>query len=165
MDINGHWERIRKVFRDAFRSSLHYAVATVNEDGTPHITPIGSIVLQDGNRGFYCEEYPRKLPRNLKVNQRVCILAVNSSKWYWVKSLFLGKFSSPPGVRLMGRAGERRKATDEEMGAWLRRIRPLRWFKGYDLLWSNMHYIREITFDAFEPIQSGKMTKDLWLDI
>ena len=161
MNINGHWKSIRKVFREAFRSALHYAVATVNEDGTPHITPIGSIVLQNEYRGFYCEEYPRTLPSNLKVNQRVCILAVNSSKWYWIKSIFLGKFASPPGVRLMGRAGERRKATDEEMDAWLRRVRPLRWFKGYDLLWSNMNYIREITFDAFEPIQAGKMTKDL----
>ena len=32
MKLNAQrWEQIRTVFRDAFHSSLHYAVATVNE--------------------------------------------------------------------------------------------------------------------------------------
>ena len=164
MEINGHWEAIRAVFRDAFKSSLHYAIATVNADGTPHVTPIGSLILEADHKGFYCEEYPRTMTKNLENNQRVCVMAVNAGKWYWLRSIFRGRFSKPPGVRLMGTVGERRRATEEETARWLKRVRPLRRFKGYNLLWSNMRTVREITFDSFEPVRAGAMTRGLWGD-
>ena len=162
MEINDHWDTIRHVFRAAFKSTMHCAIATVNEDGSPHITPIGSLVLQGKNKGFYCEEYPRTMVKNLETNQRVCVLAVNSGKWYWLRSIFRGRFAKPPGVRLMGTAGRRRKATEEETAMWLKRVQSFRPFKGYDLLWSNMTTVREITFDSFEPIRAGAMTRGLW---
>ena len=162
MEIKHHWDDIRRVFKDALQSTQHYAIATVNEDGSPHITPIGSLFLQKNNKGFYCDEYPRTMNRNLEKNQRVCVLAVNSSGLYWFLSLFRGRFDKPPGVRLMGTVSERRKATDEEKAMWLKRVRPFRWFKGYKILWSNMNHIREITFDSFEPVRAGAMTRGLW---
>jgi len=162
VDIKDHWGTIRKLFMDAFWSSQHYAIATINEDGSPHITPIGSLVLLKGNRGFYCEEFPQTMTKNLARDQRVCVMAVNSGRWYWLKSLFRGRFATPPGVRLMGRVGEKRKATEEERALWLKRVRPLRWLKGHDLLWSDMRYIREIRFQTFEPLSTGVMTRGLW---
>ena len=40
------WNLIRPIFDNAFKSCMHYALATVNEDGSPHITPIGSLILR-----------------------------------------------------------------------------------------------------------------------
>ncbi len=75
------WDTMRKIFRNAFNSSFHYAIATVNKDGTPHVTPIGSLMLGDDRQGFYFEGYVSALARNLEHNKRVCVLAVNSGKW------------------------------------------------------------------------------------
>ncbi len=58
------------------------------------------------------------MPENLRRNPRVCILAVNADKLFWVRSLMDGKFSAPPAVRLMGTVGELREATSEEIAAW-----------------------------------------------
>ncbi len=72
------WDVIKKIFQDAFNSSFHYAIATVNIDGTPHVTPIGSLMLGEDRKGFYFEGYVSALSRNLQHNKRVCVLAVNS---------------------------------------------------------------------------------------
>ena len=45
MEIGKHWKTIQTLFEHS-RSSLHYAVATVNADGFPHITPIGLLFLR-----------------------------------------------------------------------------------------------------------------------
>ncbi|MFC1532764.1 pyridoxamine 5'-phosphate oxidase family protein [Thermodesulfobacteriota bacterium] len=157
-----HWKEIRRLFRSAFKTSLHYSLATVNSDGSPHITPIGSVVLRDDKTGFYCEGFPRNIPTNLQSNPRVCVMAVNAGKRFWFMSLFRGRFDSPPGVRLIGRAGEKRKGTDQELTQWQKRIRPLKKLKGYDLLWKDLNYVRDLYFDGFEPIHAGLMTKGLW---
>ncbi|GAH09230.1 unnamed protein product [marine sediment metagenome] len=76
MDISNHWETIRGIFEEAYKSCLHFAVATVNDDGTPHVTPIGALFLRADQTGFYFDEYPSKMPENLRRNPRVCILAI-----------------------------------------------------------------------------------------
>lgn len=157
--INSHWPRIRSLFNRTFYSSLHYAIATVNPDGTPHVTPIGSLILLEGQKGVYFEEFPSRLPANLSKNPRVCILAVNSGKLFWIKSLLAGDFATPPGIRLYGKAGERREATPEELRSWHRRVFPFRFTKGYRLLWKNMKHVREIHFESYEPIRLGEMTE------
>jgi hypothetical protein len=163
MELNARqWDKIRKIFHDAFHSSFHYAVATVNEDGSPHVTPIGSLFLGDDQKGFYFEEYVSTLPMNLRQNKRVCVLAVNSSKVSLLKTLLLGKMTTPPGVRLIGTASERREATPQEMDLFKKRFEKYRMFKGYDKLWGKLRYVREIHFDAFEPVRIGVMTRDLW---
>jgi hypothetical protein len=77
---------------------MHYAFATVNDKGEPHVTPIGGLVLRDDCTGCYFEEYPVHLPANIEKNNRVCVLAVNAKLQFWGKALAEGKFDSPPQV-------------------------------------------------------------------
>ncbi len=164
------WEIIRNLFRASVISSYHYAIASVNEDGSPHVTPIGSLFLGENRTGFYFEKFPKKLPSNLKHNQQVCVLAVNSGLWFWLRALRHGSFRTPPGVRLVGIAGDRRPATDEEIKSFQHRLKQLLPLladlltksKGYELLWGNLKYVREIHFTAFEPIEFGSMSIGLW---
>lgn len=161
MELERNWDMIRSIFEESLKTSHHYAIATVDKDGGPHITPIGSLMLHDDCRGVYCEEFPKNMPRNLKHNQRVCVMALNNGLLFWLKSLFTGRFKKPVGVRLMGSAGERREATPEEGARWRKRVRIFRGLKGHDLLWKNLKYVREIHFDSFEPIRLGKMTRGM----
>ena len=155
---DAHWIRFRKLFADSFLTSFHYTFAAVGEDGTPRATPIGSLILRPNRTGFYFEEYASGLRKNLEKNKRVCILAVKTSRWLLLKSLFLGRFTEPPAVRLMGTAGERRDATDDEIRMFRRRVAPLRMLRGHDMLWKNLKYVRDISFDSFEPVHVGVLT-------
>jgi uncharacterized protein len=162
MDIGDHWETIRAVFDEAYKSGLHFAVATVNEDCSPHVTPIGALILRDNQTGFYFEENPVRMPRNLKTNPRVCIMAVNADKLFWGKALIEGKFKVPPAVRLSGKAGKPRRATPDEIALWQGKIALAKGTKGYQLLWDHFSNVRDITFDSFEPVDCGEMTSNLW---
>jgi uncharacterized protein len=159
---DAQWESIRNLFNDAFNSCFHYAFATVNEDGSPHVTPIGSLILRNNRTGFYFDEYVKNMTRNFDHSKRVCVMAVNSNKWFGWKSFFLGRFVSPPAVRLIGTVGERREATQEELKLFQERISKYKLFKGYDLLWSKLRYVRDVHFDSFEPAHAGVMTRGLW---
>jgi len=161
MEIGDNWEMIRKVFDEAYKSCFHFAVASVNKDGTPHVTPIGGLFLRDDPTGFYFEEFPSRLPENLKFNPRVCILAVNADKMFWGKALLEGKFSTPPGVRLTGKAGDLREALPEENALWQKKVGLARAMKGYKIMWEGMHRVRDIKFDSFEPIFLSEMTAGL----
>lgn len=163
MEIGSNWKTIRAIFEEAYKSCVHFAVATVNEDGSPHVTPIGALILRDNQTGFYFEENPKKMPLNLKHNPRVCILAVNADKLFWGKSLLEGKFATPPAVRLSGTAGKLRNATPDEVVAWQEKIAIAEGTKGYKLLWEKFAQVRDIAFDSFEPIDVGKMTSGFWL--
>ena len=163
MEIGKHWAAIREIFDEAYKSCLHFAMATVNEDGSPHVTPIGALFLRENQTGFYFDEYPSKMPENLKRNPRVCILAVNADKLFWVKSLMEGKFLAPPAVRLMGTVGEVREATGEEVDAWQERTALAKGMQGYHLLWDRFGgRVRDIQFESFEPVHLGEMTQGLW---
>ena len=161
MSIDEHWAEIKQLFRQSFTSSFHYAIATVNEKGEPHVTPIGSLVLGKPGRGLYFEEFPTQLPRNLEQNNQVCVLAVNSSRWFWVKSLIAGKFATLPAVRLYGRVGAVREATRREIKLWQQRVKRVSLTKGHAIMWANMKTVREIEFSRVEPIRLGEMTRDL----
>jgi predicted pyridoxine 5'-phosphate oxidase superfamily flavin-nucleotide-binding protein len=163
MEIGKHWETIRAVFEEGYKSCFHFAVATVNEDGSPHVTPIGALILCDNQTGFYFEENPIRLPHNLQANPRVCILAVNADKLFWGKALVEGKFTTPPAVRLSGTARELRAATPVEVAVWREKIAIAKGTKGYKLLWEKFAQVRDITFDSFEPVNVGEMTSSLWL--
>jgi pyridoxine/pyridoxamine 5'-phosphate oxidase len=161
MEIGKHWETIRNIFDEAFKSCAHFAVATVNEDGSPHVTPIGALILRDDRTGFYFDEYPSRMPENLKRNPRVSILAVNADKIFWAQSLLEGRFTIPPAVRLAGTVGELRDATSEEKEAWHKRIAIAKDLKGYQIMWERMGRVRDIRFDSFEPVDLGQMTSGL----
>jgi uncharacterized protein len=162
MEIGDNWEMIRKVFDEAYKSCFHFAVASVNQDGTPHVTPIGGLFLRDEPTGFYFEEFPSRLPENLKLNPRVCIMAINADKMFWGKSLVEGKFPSPPGIRLSGTAGALRLAAQEENAMWQKKVGFAKALKGYKIMWENMRHVRDIKFDSFEPIYLSGMTAGLF---
>jgi len=158
VDINSDWHLIKRLFNKSFASSFHYAIATVAEDGSPHVTPIGSLILGSPGHGVYFEEFPRRLPGNLSNNRRLCVLAVNSSRWFWLTSLIRGRFPVMPALRLLGVAGEVRAATPDEMALWQKRVRLVRFTKGHAKIWRNMRTVREVRFTGIEPVHIGEMT-------
>lgn len=162
MDIIENWEGIKDLFKKSFKSSFHYSVATVSADGTPHITPIGSLILGKPGKAIYFEEFTHKLPASLLNNKRICVLAVNSSKLFWIKSLVLGNFSTAPSIRLYGELGTRREATKNEILLWQKRVKSVRLTKGHSMMWANMRMVREIEFDTAEPVNMGRITKNTW---
>jgi uncharacterized protein len=154
---------IRRVFRDASRTSLHVSIASVNSDGSPHVTPIGSLYLREDGVGVFFELFTTKLIENIERNPRVSVLAVNSGKWFWLRSLLAGRFPTYPGVRLDGTMSARRESTSEERDWWKRRIAPINWTRGAQILWSdaNLKYVREIHFTQAIPVEVGAMTQHL----
>ncbi|MEN8205260.1 MAG: pyridoxamine 5'-phosphate oxidase family protein [Pseudomonadota bacterium] len=123
MELIANWKEVKSLFRESFKSSFHFSIATVNENGEPHVTPIGSLILGKPGYGFYFEKFTQHLPRNFECNKNICVLAVNSSRWFWLKSLAGGKFASPPAVRLHGVVGDLREATDKEIALWQKRVK------------------------------------------
>lgn len=147
------WQTIRGVFREGFATGFHFAVATVDADGFPHVTPIGSIVLGDVGRAIYTESYAVGLGTRLERDPRVCVMALNSSRWELLKTLWRGEATRPFGVRLYGTAGARREATPEELEGFSRRVRRLRFLRGHGLLWGRLRMVRDVRFHAFEPVR------------
>lgn len=162
MNIKDNWTLIRQVFDKGFKTNKYYSVASVDEEGNPHVTPIGSLILRDDCTGFFSERFPEKSRQNFKTNNRVSIMAINTGFFYWFKSIRKGVFESPPGVRIYGRVGQRRKVTDEERSLWLKKVKIAKGTKGYNLLWKDMAQVRDIHFDDVRPVTTGVMTQDLW---
>jgi hypothetical protein len=162
MELRENWAQVRETFEASIKSSLHCAIATITPEGEPYVTPIGHVFLRDDCSAFYFEEHPRQLPENLSHNPRVCLLLVNSGRWFWLSSLVRGRFATPPGVRLMGTAGPRRRASEREQDAYRRRTSAFRSLKGYALIWQDLSYVRDVTIDGFAPILYPTMTDGLW---
>ncbi len=157
------WQLLHQLFKKSFSTNFHYGIASINPDGSPHLTPIGSLFLRERPKAIFFEVFASRLPQNLEKDGRVCVLAVNSGKVFWLKSLLLGRFAGLPGVRLAGRAGVRRRASPEEVGIWRRRVRLFRPLKGYKLLWEEADWVRELSFDTIHPLQLDAMTAQLTL--
>ncbi|MDJ0835231.1 MAG: pyridoxamine 5'-phosphate oxidase family protein [Acidobacteriota bacterium] len=161
--LESHWPQIRRTFAAALGTSFHFSMASVDDQGNPHISPIGSLRLdKNRTRGYYFELFTKKMPRNFQTNQRVCVMAVPSRIRSWLSALIRGRFKSPPGVRLYGTVGEVREATPEEKVWWERRTGILRFLKGYKILWSDLSHVREIHFDDWAPVNLGPMTQGCW---
>lgn len=152
------WPEIRSAFLKCQKASTYVSLATVRPDGTPGVAPIGSFCLNEDPSGFYLEIFSSSVPRHQEERVRVSIMAVDSRPFFWFRSLWRGRFSHPPAIRLLGWAGPLREASEEEQQRFLKRVRPLRGTKGYKLLWSNVSRLREVHFDGWEPARLGKMT-------
>lgn len=158
-DLENQWPEIKTLFKESFKSSFHFSIASVGKDGNPHITPIGSIILGDVGKAIYFEKFPTQLPKNIDDNPNISVLAVNSTKFYWLRSLISGKFSTPPAIRLVGKAGNLRDATQKEIELWQKRVRRMSFTKGHRLIWRDMIKVRELKFNKIEPVHIGEMTK------
>lgn len=162
MDIRKEWRTIRRHVTDSFKTSLHVSIATVSKDNTPLVTSIGTLFLNKDQTGFYFEKFSSKLTSNVKMNNQVCVLAVNSSKWFWIKSLYKNKFGKHPALKLYGELGAKRKASEIELQRLERRMKLLKGLKGHSYLWGKgMDTVREIRFIKVEKMKLGAMTADL----
>jgi len=161
MDLTENWSAIRKHFSQSFGSSLHVSIASVAADNAPTVTPVGTVFLNADQTGFYFEKFISTLPKHAADNNQICLLAVNSSKLFWLKSLFKARFDTYPAYRLYGSLGKRREATEAEIRALKKRLKTTRRLKGHKYLWGDMMEVREISFHKGEKINIGKMTKAL----
>jgi Protein of unknown function (DUF2867)/Pyridoxamine 5'-phosphate oxidase len=157
--LRHHWTAIRTLVDKASCC----AIASISRDGSPHITPIGSVVLdEEALTGFYIEGYTSRLPTNLNHDPRICIYAEQGSMLSMLWSLLTGRAGKPMGVRLYARAGERRPVTKEELDRALHQLRIARWTRGYKRLFGKLSHVRELTFERFEPIIAGELTRGQW---
>ncbi|WP_422360898.1 hypothetical protein [Reichenbachiella sp.] len=161
MNLIEDWSKIRKHFNQSFKTNLHVSVGSVDENNYPTVTPIGTLFLNDNQGGFYFEMFPSKLPQHAKSNKNICVLGVNSSRWFWIKSLFKKRFDSYPAVKLYGQLGNKRKATEQEIARLKRRMRSTKSLKGHQYLWGHMDMIREVSFQKGESINLKEMTNRL----
>ena len=158
-DLTQNWPKIVNHFKKSSQSSRFFTFATVNPDGTPHMAPYASLVLNDDCTGYYSDVFPNQTSRNLKADPRICISAVRMGFGLWIKAILTGKFDAWPGVRLYGRVEPSRKATPQEINVWRNRVKRYKWTKGYKILWADIRTVRDVRFDRFEPVQLGPMTK------
>jgi len=161
MDIKSNWKEIKKHFNRSFRTNFHVSIASVDKDGIPTVTPIGSLFLNNNQTGFYFEKYPKSLPENVNYSTNICALAVNSNTWFWLKSLYTGEFKNYPALKLYGQLGEKREATEIEIKRLNARMKSTKGFKGNTYLWGKMKYVRDVSFFRVEKINLGKMTENL----
>ena len=68
MDIQQQWPVVRKICA----GYTDFVIASNNDDGSPHITPIGSIILRDDCTGYYLEKFPTGLRHNIARDSRIC---------------------------------------------------------------------------------------------
>ena len=154
-----HWEGISMLYRQCLKSNTYVSVASVDANNVPTVSPIGSLLLNRDGTGFFFEKFTSSIAKNTVENPHICVLAVNSSFWYWLTSLFKGKFPIYPSIKLYGRVGEKREAKPEEKVRFLKRVKAAKGTKGYTLLWEGMSQVREIDFYHFETTKLGAMTK------
>ena len=162
MLIKAHWEDIRRVVAHGQRSTIYCSMGSINPDGSTHVTPIGTVFLRGDGTGFYFDAHTEALARNLDIDPRVCLMAVDARRWVWFRSFLQGRFAAPPGVRLNGTVSALRAATPDELQGIARRIRPTRWLKGNRLLWSSFTHVRDITFTSFRSVTYPRMVDGLW---
>jgi hypothetical protein len=157
-ELAHHWPAIRALHRHADG----VVIASVNDDGSPHLTPIGSLVLRPDGSGYFIEAFTSRLPANVERDERVSVYIADARSSTFLGGMLRGRFRRPLAVRLNGRAGARRLLTSEEGRRFRRAVRLLMWMRGYRLLWGNLRHAREIVFDSFEPVLAGEMTTGSW---
>lgn len=162
MDIKQHWPEILKVLKKGKKSNRFFSIATVDKNGNPHVTPIGHVFFRDDMSGYYFDAFSKAMPENFQSNRNICLMSVNSSTSFWLKSLFKGKFSSAPAVRLMGEVGDARDATKQEINQLKDSIKITRGLKGHKMLWSDLTRVRDMNFTEFSPATYPVMCEELW---
>lgn len=156
MEIEKNWDEISQFVNEKAERCIF---STADADGIPHATPIGSLFLTKPGRGFYFERYPTTLPKHYSTNPKLCILAMQFTMWGFISGMARGRFATLPGIRLHATAGDLRESTQDEMRLFANKVRIFKFFKGYNLLWSNMTRVRELEIHSVNPLTVGSMTK------
>ncbi|MFC0674542.1 pyridoxamine 5'-phosphate oxidase family protein [Brachybacterium hainanense] len=152
------WTMVRRMVRRTIRSSLHCSIASLNPDGSPHVTPIGSFLPTEKGRGVYFDAFNAQLAANVDRDARVTIQAVDSGPLMWARSFLKGRFVSPPGLRLVGTVGAQRRSSEQEVERFHRLVGPLLRTRGGALLWRSLPLARDVAVDRVVPIWMGAMT-------
>jgi len=152
------WTQARLVTRRAVRSCLHCSIASVNADGSAHVTPIGSLLLGPLGRGIYFDVFNARLSANVDRCPEVTILAVDSGPMLWSRALMRGRFSRPPGIRLVGAVGPQRSSSPDEIARFHRTVGPLLRTKGGAAAWASLTRVRDVRVDRIETIRMGSLT-------
>lgn len=145
--------------KSLIKNSFYCSLSVISKEGYPHISPIGSVYLKNEESGYFIEMFTKSFGD--QVDNKACIMAVNTSLLFWLKSLFLGRFATPPATRLLVTIKERRKITVKEMAHFRKRVKLFQRLKGYKHMWSSARYVRTFTVDKVIPVSIGKMTKHL----
>ncbi len=154
----------KKLFKEKvkplFSGAVFCSVATVNEAGVPHVSPIGSVVLNDENHGWFFQKFTKNIPQNTNSCEYATIMAVNDGKWFWLKSVLKGQFKKPPAMRLLVKLGKLRPATEAEGEKFKRRVGFFKRTKGYAMMWQEMAEVREFEILEYKPVFIGQMTRN-----
>jgi len=145
------------LIRRVIARAVYCSIASIDEDGHPRVTPIGSVYLDHSGKGFFLEKFTSGLPLNIDRGSSICLMAVDTRIGLWLSALIKGRFKSPPAIRLRGIAGPRRDASEEERTFFLKKVKKLRWTRGYRKLWSNFSYARDLDFSEQIPVRLGGM--------
>ncbi len=164
MDLAHDWPKIRSTVERGQRSTIYCSISSINEDGFPNVTPIGTVFLRDEPTGYFFDHYTTALAANLDRDPRFCLSAVDAGKWFWFRSFLKGQFVAPPGVRLYGEAGPLREATAHEIELIEARVRPFTILKGARMLWTDFTHVRDLTFSSYRPVTYPVMMEGLWED-
>jgi uncharacterized protein len=151
-ELRDRWPEVRRLCHGA----LCGAFASVGPDG-PQVTPIGSVTLHPTEpRGYYHPVFTARLQKALTHDQRFELLFVDTHALAWLNGLIRGRFDKLVAARLKGCAvGPRRRATSDEVERFQRRVRPVRWTRGYKQLWQDVRFTQELRFDALVPVRFG----------
>ncbi len=153
------WAKITAYYPKLISNSMYCSIASIDLKGHPNVTPIGTLFLNNNKTGFYFDMHTMALAYNVEQNPEVCVLFVNTGKFFWFRSLFKNKFIEPSGFKLIGTVGNKRQATAYEKARFEKLIKRLRMLKGYQTLWANHEYVRDIRFIEYIPLKTGEMTK------
>lgn len=147
-----------KHIKTLVKSSLYCSISTI-QDNIPHCSPIGSVYLEDIQHGYYLEMFSTAVRKSQTSSPKGCILVVNTSLIFWLKSLIKGRFSTPPAVRLLVEFGHRREANSVEQTRFRKKTNLFKRLKGHKILWSKPSHVREFSVLKIIPVSLGKMTQ------
>lgn len=152
------WQEIVKYYNESKQTSM---IGSCNSSGQPNVTPIGTLILKDDCSGYYFDLFTKELSDNLDQNKNICVLIVQTGKMFWFKSLYANEYKKPPGIKLIGSAGEKRKALEEEIEFLRNKTKPLKMLKGYNTIFGNPSHVRDLMFTDYFMINTGKITFNL----
>ena len=78
-------ELFKHKIKPLFAKAMFTSVATITEDGRPHVSPIGSVYLTSKDKGYYFEKFTKNIPKNSNHCNYATLMSVNVSKWFWLK--------------------------------------------------------------------------------